>query len=83
MVAHGNLPLYYHGMIEATTRTKYLGNDEIFPPLPAYDPFGGFAWLEEIFDSSALFDCSKSSNEPLTILLTEIFYITLSQFILG
>jgi hypothetical protein len=83
MVAHSDLPLYHHGMIEATTRTKYLGNDEIFPPLPAYDPFGGSTRLKGVLDSSALLNCSKSSNEPLTILLTEIFYITLSQFILG
>jgi hypothetical protein len=83
MVAHVNLTIYYHGMIEATTCTKYLRNDKIFPSLPADDPFSGSARLEEIFDSSALLDCSKSSNEPLTILLTEIFYIILSQFILG
>jgi len=70
-------------MIEATTCAEHLGNDKVFPPLPANDPFGGSARLKEVFDSSALLDCSKSSNEPLTILLTEIFNITLGKLVLG
>jgi hypothetical protein len=81
MIAHIGFSRNKNILVEASTGAINLGNHHVLSTSTFYNPCCSVTRLKVIFDYLVLLNDSKRPNKPLTILVSKIFYVALSEIL--